>query len=250
MEFYRHRMEKHERIHKFMKLSTRIYENEGYGNLRQTVRDVARAATAYDIKRIVVFTAVGDGALMLRHKLDESFAIIAVSFPPDTIGVSRTAELGVHDPAVTVRSKIEHLGIPVVQGSMPFMGLDPRFSASGPSAVKVVFGVFGGGMQLCVQAVLMASDAGLIRQGDRCISMSADTALVCRGGHSHNFLSTKTTFAVEHIICKPLFYQISRPELNVGVFEEAQVPQSMETTDVSPDTSDTTSEHEKGEGKG
>jgi hypothetical protein len=60
-------------------------------------------------------------------------------------------------------------------------------------------------MKVCVEIILMAANAGLIRQGEDVISIGgtdigADTAVVIRSSTSLDF----DNFQVREIICKPL----------------------------------------------
>ena len=60
----------------------------------------------------------------------------------------------------------------------------------------------------------MACDSGYVNEGERCIVMSADTALVVRAGHAYRFLSEASAFAIEHVLCKPVNYQITKAPLS------------------------------------
>lgn len=66
-------------------------------------------------------------------------------------------------------------------------------------------------VSLCVQAVLMACDAGAIALGERVVVMSADSAFVVRACQSESFLSPHTGLVVEHVVCRPSTYNISKP---------------------------------------
>ena len=64
--------------------------------------------------------------------------------------------------------------------------------------------VFGQGAKVACEIVLMAADAGLIRTGEEVISIGgtgsgADTALVIRPAHTHDFFELK----VREVLCKP-----------------------------------------------
>ena len=64
-------------------------------------------------------------------------------------------------------------------------------------------------MSLCVQAILMACDAGVVDEGEHVIALSADTTILARSAPTTRFL---TDFIVREIICKPLLLTISRKE--------------------------------------
>jgi hypothetical protein len=106
--------------------------------------------------------------------------------------------------------------IPVCQGVMPLRALGENFSPAIESMQRV-FALFGGGTGLCVQAVLMACDGGYLKDGERCIVMTADTALIMRAGNAFRFLKLRSRAAIEHVLCKPLNYQISRPHVQVEI---------------------------------
>jgi hypothetical protein len=77
----------------------------------------------------------------------------------------------------------------------------------------------------------MACDAGHVDAGERCIAMSADTAVVARAGHSWNFFLKESTLAIEHFLCKPQYYQISRgaQELEISRYFARKITATTET---------------------
>jgi hypothetical protein len=64
-------------------------------------------------------------------------------------------------------------------------------------------------MSLCVQAVLMACDAGEIEIGEHVIVMTSDTALLVRAAPTARLL---TDFIVRQVICKPTFLTVTKAE--------------------------------------
>ena len=109
-----------------------------------------------------------------------------------------------------MRDALVRNNIVIVQAAMPFRGFDAVAISSTARVIRQSLAIFGGGMNLCVQAVLMACDAGSLNTGQRCIAFSADKAIVARAAHTHSFLAKGSRFTVEHILCKPLRYQITR----------------------------------------
>jgi hypothetical protein len=72
--------------------------------------------------------------------------------------------------------------------------------------------ILGGGFPLCVQAILVACDAGLVGVGERVTAVTADTALSALAARTESFLSPTEGLVVEHIFCRPARYDISRPK--------------------------------------
>ena len=79
-------------------------------------------------------------------------------------------------------------------------------------------------MSLCVQAALIASDAGFISLGEHAICMTSDTAILVRTSPTQDFL---TDFIVREILCKPIALTIVRHEQNL-VSQAGPVPAEIE----------------------
>jgi hypothetical protein len=77
------------------------------------------------------------------------------------------------------------------------------------SLISNALRIFCGSMSLCVQAVLMASDAGHVNFAEHVIAMTADTSIVARAATTSRFL---TDLIVREIICKPLLLTVGKSE--------------------------------------
>jgi uncharacterized protein len=200
-----------------MSFTSFVFENEGNDNLEETTRIVAEFATVHHVDTIITFTALGEGALRIRQLLPSPEArIVAVTFPAESFAIDAGSRISLGVPDPNVREKLRSFDIPIVQAAMPFRGFDARARSSTARVVNQALAVFGGGINLCVQAVLMACDAGYIETEQRCIAFSGDTAILARAAHTHSFLSERSRFAVEHILCKPLQYQITRTGIHAS----------------------------------
>ncbi len=101
------------------------------------------------------------------------------------------------------RKELESKGISVVQSTMPFQEVIIPEPATQADAIQATLGLISPGMHLCVQAVLMATDAGLVQQGEEVVSMCADTAIVATGALSHWMFHPEQGLEIREIICKP-----------------------------------------------
>lgn len=192
------------------RLSTRLFDREGKQNLAETIRIVARASNEMGIDKILVFTSEGDGIASLHKKLKRFQSLFAVTFPHEMI--ANDPEKGpffIGLASALRRNELRNIGVTIIQGTMPFGPLGDT-QPEWLMGLSMGLGILGGGLQLCVQAILMACDAGHLNATERCVVMSADTAVIARAGHSNNFFRKSSTLAIEHILCKPQFYQISR----------------------------------------
>lgn len=104
--------------------------------------------------------------------------------------------------------------IPILRAHLPF---DPIASRSGDrgvlghdlSLVESALNVFGGSMSLCIQAVMIACDAGEVEWGEHVIALTSDTAVLAEAAPTRRML---TDLAVREILCKPAIYDIGRGE--------------------------------------
>ena len=190
---------------------------EGKGNLARCLAATFAAALAHQVGKVIIFTSAGQGVLMAldEYRSLEQYAdieLIAVTFPSQS-------QFSAGDPSEHTIPP-EHLRIfsesriPVVRAHLPF---DPiRTHYAGHGILGQDFGlignalrIFGGSMSLCVQAVLMASDAGHVGLGEHVIAMTSDTSILVRAAGTEKFL---TDLIVREIICKPVLLTIGKSE--------------------------------------
>lgn len=186
---------------------TRLFDQEGRTNLEECVRLALEAASSLKAEALVIFTATGEGiwralAEAADHAPYQQVRIIGVTFPR---GADRKG-------SVPDAEELAEMGIPVIAAALPFSPINTKASQDPyRSLPKDVLGMFGGGMALCVQAIAIACDAGEIRPGGRVVAMSADSAVVALAASTDRVFSEENGLVVEHVVCKPLQYQISRP---------------------------------------
>ena len=92
----------------------------------------------------------------------------------------------------------------MVQGTMPFQSVIlPGTTDSKLAAVQATLRLLSEGMSLCVQATLMATDAGVVEEGEEVVAMAADTAIVACGAMSQWMFHPRHGFEIREVICKP-----------------------------------------------
>lgn len=192
---------------------------EGRENLLECLRAAFRAAANHNIEKVVIFTAHGLGVGMA---LDEfcskpefsKVKLVAVTFPvgqPFSDAEGKPVECVISEE---LRQRFRNHSIPVLRAHLPF---DPIASRSGDrgvlghdlSLVESALNVFGGSMSLCVQAVMIACDAGEVEWGEHVIALTSDTAVLAEAAPTRRML---TDLAVREILCKPAIYDIGRGE--------------------------------------
>ncbi len=216
-------------------MPTVYVDGEGPTYLDECMAAAFDCCKGADIKVLVIFTSTGEGPCKALDKYlsREEFAgvrLIAVTPPVNKQYRSASGEpvrAGIQGERFT---KLRDANVPIVSARLPFRSIlahpdpisqppegvshlvvAPALNFDAMHAVDRVLGIFGGGISLCVQSVLMACDAGAVTLGERVVVMSADTAIVALACHSESFLSPHTGMIVDHIVCRPRVYTISKP---------------------------------------
>ncbi|MFZ0309349.1 MAG: hypothetical protein WAL89_14345 [Candidatus Sulfotelmatobacter sp.] len=201
--------------------SITYFLQEGRDNLPECLKIAFRAAKQQSVDKIVVFTARGQGiqlALNTFCSQDEyrNIKLVAVTFPQAKAFSSegKPIEVRISDEADLAMK--EH-NIPLVRAHLPFDPIAPPFADRGVLAqdlglVESALNIFGGGMSLCVQAVVLACDAGAIGPGEHVIAMTSDTAILVQASPTARMLRE---LVIREILCKPAILSIGRNENQV-----------------------------------
>jgi|SRR5579863_2458636 len=202
---------------------TTYFLHEGQENTRQCIELSFEAAIAHDIKKLIIFTAVGDGVKIaiqefLTRPQFKEISVIAVGFPAGRIPLSVSRE---------DLDLFRESGVPFVRAHLPFDPIHGTFqergTGQGLSLLGSVLEIFCGSMNLCVQAALMACDAFVVEPGEHVISLTSDTSVLVQACPTCNFL---TDFVVREVFCKPALLTISKKEERRDEPEENQLPQA------------------------
>ncbi|MGD0799742.1 MAG: hypothetical protein ABR906_00350 [Terracidiphilus sp.] len=196
---------------------TEYFLQEGRENLGRCIHATFEAAATHNIKKVIIFTAAGLGVKMAIQdylSLDKyaDIELIAVTFSSQT-------QFSTNDPSeYTIPGDVYELlanqKVPIVRAHLPFDPIRTQFSGHGVlgqdfSLIGNALRIFCGSMSLCVQAVLMASDAGHVALGEHVIAMTSDTSILVRAAGTSRFL---TDLIVREIICKPVLLTIGKSE--------------------------------------
>jgi hypothetical protein len=205
---------------------------EGRENLLECLRAAFGAANNHNIQKIVIFTAEGLGVTMA---LDEFCAkpefshikLVAVTFPigqPFTDAEGKPLQIDISDE---LRERFRKQSVPIVRARMPFDPIAPPHLHRGVlgqdlSLVESALNVFGGSMSLCIQATLIACDAGEVGWGEHIIALTSDTAILAQAAPTRHML---TALAVREILCKPAIYTIGRNEKAQNLIPGLEAPE-------------------------
>jgi hypothetical protein len=187
-----------------MQSKTTYFENPGTENTEEVLRIVKQRAEELGIKTIVVGSTGGDTAAKAAEALD-GLKIIAVSH--------NTGFRSPNSQEFTEENKriVESKGGVVFTTTHAFSGLSAAMRKKFNTyvigdIVANTLRIFGQGMKVVCEIVVMAADGGLVRTDEDVIaiggtSRGADTAVVIRPVNSQDFFDLK----VREILCKPHF---------------------------------------------
>lgn len=199
---------------------THYVAGEGREYMHTCVKLALDACAELELEKLVVFTGTGEGAQFaakeVLSKPDYSKVQVVAVTPP--FGRPYFSVIGdTNSPLVyagvnpAMRDELERLGMTVVAAHLPFKEMyNGRDRTSEWTRVAEAYGVLGGGFALCIQAILVACDAGAVFGGERIVVASADTAFIAIASRTETFLSPLEGLIVEHIICRPARYPISK----------------------------------------
>lgn len=199
---------------------TYYFAAEGRPAMEECIQRSADWCLANNIATMVIFTGTGAGPhyaakeLLIQEQF-KNLRVVAVT-PP----VGRPYRSDLNDPNSpliqsginpAMRDELMSLGIGIVSAHLPFKEMyDGKERTSEWTRVAEAFGILGGGFALCVQAVLVACDAGFVQHGERVVALTADTAIEASACRTESFLSPLEGLLVGHIICRPARYTISK----------------------------------------
>jgi len=222
-------------------LATLYVDGEGRPSLEACMDATYAHCRKYGVNVVVMYTATGEGPCMAldRYANNPEFSqvrLVAVTPPAQRRYIAdprnREAEPVRSGIVGERRVRLTEADIPIISARLPFRSAaDPELGVTDPmQLVDRAFGVLGGGFSLCIQAAMIACDAGAVAPGEFVAAMSADTALVIVATHTEAFLSSTHGLLVQHVICRPSLYDISK--LNHVVTKRAIEAKKRETTAI------------------
>jgi hypothetical protein len=195
--------------------------HEGRENMEDCLRISFEAAVRRDVKTLVIFTGIGAGPKLAIEKylIQPAYAdikIVAVTMPYGTRFSGDTAA-GPTEISEEDRELLRQKNVPLVRAHLPFNAIAAHNHNHGVlgqdlSLIANALSIFGGSMSLCVQAALMACDAGEVELGEHVIALTSDTAILVRSSPTERLL---IDFIVREILCKPMSLTIIKNEARI-----------------------------------
>ncbi|AZR72091.1 hypothetical protein BBF96_01000 [Anoxybacter fermentans] len=199
-----------------LKKSIYYFQQEGKQNKENVLKIVIETAQQnQQIKKIIVFTSDGEIALKLKKQLP-NHQIIAVTFPyMKQFKIKKDKDyyetIIPETSKKEVQNNLKKEGIILLQGVLPFEDIIiPYNSDTKIQTINYTLSLFGGGMKLCVEALIVATDSGAVEPGEEAIVMSADTAIIATGSRKEWLFHPVYGMQIKEILCKPINFNITK----------------------------------------
>jgi hypothetical protein len=187
-----------------MQKTITYFEKVGPENTSQCLEIVKKAISEYKYKHVVIASTTGSTGRLFAESLKGEDINIVIVTHSHGFKEPNTQEL-----TQEMRQKILSTGAKIFTGTMITHSLETSlakmFGGVYPTLlVAQTLRRFGEGAKVCCEIVMMASDAGLIPEGEEVIAVAgtgrgADTVMLIRSAPSKRFLDLK----VLEILAKP-----------------------------------------------
>lgn len=181
-----------------MKESIVYFEKPGKDNTEEVIQLVLERAAARDIKKIVLASTRGSTALSLSKAVEGRGITLVVI--PWQFGFK---DKGNPFPGALV-DELREKGHRVHFTTMLFH-TGELYGTNTPQVMANLLRVFGQGIKVCIEILMMACDGGCVEAGEKVIVVAgtaggSDTAVLATAAPSSRLTSLK----VHEIVCKPM----------------------------------------------
>lgn len=209
-----------------MNASTTYFEFAGEVNTDRLLAEAIARTRELGIRHLVVASETGRSALKAMSVLRRSGIdlIVVTHYPSTTWGPCGDIPIGLGcQEHAERRRRLQASGATIVQGTRPFAPPSRAIGWDYPTPEAVVdkaLGLFGAGVRIAVEAVLIATDGGHLLPGEDVVSCAGtfkglDTAIVARAAHSDGLFRD---LDVLEIVAKPRMRVKTLPEYNSPVW--------------------------------
>jgi hypothetical protein len=185
---------------------TFYFDVHGEINTEKAIELSRDRASELGIGNVVVASETGLTALRVLEAFPDSKVVVVSSAAGTCVEGSVMGDLKIGIPDEGILVELRERGAEVVRGTDPFWNLAAHTGMVDACRLGMMyFKVICGGLHVCMTAVLEATDAGHLVEGEEAIALAGsfvglDTAIVAGASNSVNFFRS---FEVREIICKP-----------------------------------------------
>lgn len=185
----------------------------GQINTEKALKLAIKRANELNIKKLIVASETGLSALKAVEMLRGSgiHLIVVTSAAGTKVENTVIGDLRIGIPDKKIWNQLERSGAKIVCATDPLYNVGAALEHRGvptlATLIRMCLRMISSGTAVCVTAVLMATDNGVLTEGEEVVVVAGswvglDTALVVRAANSVNLLK-RGTMQIKEIICKP-----------------------------------------------
>ena len=185
----------------------------GQVNTEKTLELAVKRARELGISNLIVASETGLSAVKAIEMLrDSEMSLIVVTSAAGTkIEETIIGDLKIGIPDRKIWDQLEKDGAKIVRATDPLYNIGAALEHNGiptlATLIRLSLRTISSGTAVCVTAALMATDNGLLRDGEDAVAVAGswlglDTAVVVQATNSVNLLK-KGSLQIKEIICKP-----------------------------------------------
>ncbi len=189
-----------------MSRPTFYFDVHGEINTDKTIDQANKRAEELGIQKVIVASETGLTALKVLDAFHGSEVIVVSSAAGTTVDGSVIGDLRIGIPDDDILNELKEKGAKVIRGTDPFWNIAAHTGITDVCKLGMMFfKVMCGGLHVCMTAVLEATDAGHLSEGEETVALAGsfvglDTAIIAGAANSVNFFKR---FEVLEVICKP-----------------------------------------------
>jgi hypothetical protein len=185
----------------------------GQINTEKTLRLAIQRASELNINKMIVASETGISGLkavdMLRNSGIDLIVVTSAAGTKIENTIIGDLRIGISDKKIW--DQLEKNGAKIIRATDPLYNIGASLEQKGlptlATLVRLSLKMISSGAAVCVTATLMATDNGVLREGEEVVAVAGswvglDTALVVRATNSVNFLKAGT-MQIREILCKP-----------------------------------------------
>lgn len=189
-------------------------------NTEKVLRATRLRCEELGLKKVVIASETGRSAIKAldAFKGTNIKIIVVTHYPATTWGPKGDIPIGLRRKEYTeTLKKLTENGVKIVQGTRPFAPPSRSINwgyQTPEGIVDKTLEVFGAGTKIAIEVAIMATDAGVVDEGEELVSCAGtykglDTALLVKATYSMNFFKE---FEVKEIVAKPVCRVKKLPE--------------------------------------
>lgn len=180
-------------------------------SLDELIKSAVKYSKNTGINKILIFSQNGESGLKLKKYVDElnpSVQVVTIMFPANEPVFIENEEGHVeevipNDINSDINSKLLKENVQVIFGTLPLDNVVvPGVPNSINLTIKNTLSMFTPGLQLAVQAVLIATDHGILNFGEPVISIVGDVAISASAANSRLIFHSEYGLKIDSIIAK------------------------------------------------